>query len=124
MATRKNSIDWPTSWGDKRVVCLRHVGPTSYTQVSNATPATGGDIITPGGTGLKSADFVFAPMASDNGQYIAQLIPINGNSDSTFGVQPSTSWTIRWLTASTGAEAAGTTNLASRNIMLVFVGPK
>ena len=123
---RKNQVDYPDICGSRRVGMWNHTGPSSYVAVSNAVPATGGDIITQSELtaqgGSKAADTLTAPMCSDNGQYEVAIIPINGNNPQSQGVVPSTSFTLRWIVSATGAEVAPCTNLSSRTINLVAVG--
>jgi hypothetical protein len=125
---RKNQIDYPDVWGSKRVAEWAHVGPASYVQVSNATPATGGDPVPfseiSGQGGLKAVDMLEVPMTSDNGQYEAVAIPIDGASQSSWGIQPSKNFILRWFVSSTGAEVAGAVNLSARTIRLRAIGPK
>ena len=128
MANRKNEVGWPSVFGDQRVGCWTHTGPSSYVQVSNATPATGGDPLPQAELqaqgGLKYADFITGPMGSDNGQYEVTVIPIDGNSSTSGGIAPSRNFIIRWLVSATGAEAAGGTNLSARTVKLFAIGPK
>lgn len=131
---RTNQIDYPTTIGDKRLALWKHAGPASYTQVVNGNPATGGDPITLGelqAAGLKSADQLTALMTSDNGQFEINVVPVAGGQNSSFGVGPmfgpnpaTVVARLRWIVSATGAEAAALTNLASRTVMLMAIGPK
>jgi hypothetical protein len=125
---RKNQIGYPTITGNVKQACWTHTGPASYTQVTNGTPATGGDIITAAELlaqgGLKYADWLTAPMCSDNGAYEASVIPIDGNSQASTGILPSRNFTLRWVAAGTSDEVAGTTNLSGRTIKLIGAGPQ
>lgn len=134
MAAKKNQIDWPTTFGDKRVALWNHSGPASYTQVVNGSPATGGDTITQAelqSQGLKAADLITALLTSDDGQFEVACIPVAGNSSSGPGVTPSFGangsviiFRLRWLVSATGAEVAALTNLSQRTIKLLAIGPK
>lgn len=125
---RKNQIDYPTVFGDKRVGVWTHFGPASYVQVANGTPPTGGDPVPfseiSGQGGLKACDMLEVPMSSDNGQYEAVAIPIDGNSQSSWGIQPSKNFVLRWFVSATGAEVAGAVDLHLRSVRLRGIGPK
>jgi hypothetical protein len=125
---RKNQQGYPTVMGDQRVAIWTHTGPASYTQATNGSPATGGDPVLPselqGQGGLKTADILYAPLTSDDGQYEVVAIPVTGNVLGSGGITPSNSWILRWIVSKTGAEVAGTTNLSARTIKLMAFGPK
>jgi hypothetical protein len=123
---RKNAIGFPSLFGDHKIAIWSHTGPASYTQVSNAVPATGGDIITAGELlgqgGLKTAAILTGLLTSDDGQYEVAAVPITGNAATSAGVSPSSSYTLRWLVSATGAEVSGATNLSGRTIKLLAIG--
>lgn len=117
-------VDYPTTFGDKRISCFTHKGPASYAAIVNGTPPTGGDTVTAAEAGIKAFDALLGGMTSDNGQFIVQGVSPNGNPLSPWGVQPAITMKLRWLTAATGAEVAGATDLSARTIRLCIVGPK
>jgi hypothetical protein len=125
---RKNAVGYPTVMGNMKVGVWTHTGPTSYTQVAVATPPTGGDSLSAAELlaqgGLKYADWVTAPMGSDNGQYEVAVIPIDGNSQASTGILPSRNFVLRWLVSATGAEVAPGTNLSARTVKLLGMGPQ
>lgn len=122
---RKNIEGYPTSFGNQRVCLFIHTGPASYTAITNATPPTGGDTVQAIEAGLKYLDALVCPMTSDDGQYIVQAVSINGNgAGAGTAAVPATTMKLRWLTAATGAEVSGGTNLSARTIRLLAIGPK
>lgn len=103
------------AFGDRYASCVDHVGPASYIQVTAGTPPTGGDPLTAAEFGLKSLTMVFAAM-SDNGQFLAIVTPTVGAKGEPV------SWTIMYLTAATGAQVAGATNLSGRTFRFFALG--
>ena|SRR5437763_982420 len=103
------------AFGDRYASCVDHPGPASYVQVAAATPPTGGDPITAAEFGLKSLTMVWGAM-SDNGQFLAIVTPTVGAKGEVTG------WTIMYVTAATGAQVAGATNLSARTFRLFAIG--
>lgn len=108
--------DYPTPPGNKNLSIALITGPASYTQVTNGTPATGGQLVTAADFGLVSIESVFSQGMSDNGQYAVQAIHSPNPAYGTPSVR------LRWLTAATGAEVAGAVNLSGRTVRLAAVG--
>lgn len=107
--------DFPQPWGNRMVSIIDHVGPASYTQITTGSPPTGGDVVTAAEFGLKSLSQVLAPL-SDDGTY---------NVEATLGLalgQEASQARLMWITANTGAQAAGATNLSARSIRLIGIG--
>ena len=125
---RKNQIDYPTIFGDRKVGMWNHTGPASYVAVINGTPASGGDSVPAAElisqTGMRFADVISGLLGSDNGQYEVTAIPIDGNAQRTDGFVPSKNWILRWLVSATGAEVAPGVNLSARTVKLLALGPK
>lgn len=99
-------------WGDKLVVTFDHAGPASYTQISIATPPTGGDAINASDLGVGGFDTVDV-MEDPTGTYFARAIPVyGGNGNAVPKV------ILQWFVSSTGAEVAGNTVLSSYTLRL------
>jgi hypothetical protein len=81
----------------------------------NATPPTGGDALSAAEFGLKSLTMVWGAL-SDNGQFLALVTPTVGAKGEVTG------WTIRYVTAATGAEVAAATNLSARSFRFFALG--
>jgi hypothetical protein len=92
------------------------VGPTSYTAVTNGTPSTGGQVLNAKDLGLTSIEFIEFG-TSGNGQYTAHAI-----FDTNNPLYGTTSVRLRWLTAATGAEVSGPTNLSTYSLRFRAVG--
>lgn len=93
-------------------------GPASYTVITPGNPATGGTLVSAKDLGLVSISDVFC-MTTDDGQYTGTAV---------FAGQPSltvprsfSSFLIRWVVGSTGAEVAGAVDLSARTLR-VHVG--
>lgn len=111
------------AWGDRPYALLDHAGPASYAQVVNgAAPAqpTGGDPITPQAFGLGPGGIegVFCVGGSTSGTYIVQAFQTT--SYNAGYMNPT--WTLRWIVAATGAEAAAAVNLSGEVVRLVAFG--
>ena len=107
--------DFPQSFGQKRVQIALLTGPASYTQVTVATPPTGGQSLKSTDYGLKFIDFAIGGV-SDDGQYEVVLTPtVNTPTGQA-------SWTAIWKVAHTGAEVTGTTNLSARTVRVFLIG--
>lgn len=107
--------DFPQSFGSKRAQIALLTGPASYTQVSVATPPTGGQSLKATDFGLKFIDFAIGGV-SDDGQYEVVLTPAGA------GVISPGTWTAIWKVAHTGAEVTGTTNLSARTVRVFLIG--
>ena len=57
--------DFPQSFGSKRAQIALLTGPASYTQVTVATPPTGGQALLATNYGLKSIDFAIGSAESE-----------------------------------------------------------
>lgn len=104
--------DYPAPPGNKNESVIDWTGPASYTQVTVATPPTGGDAITPAAFGLQRFERIEGG-PSDNGQYIA--IPIMSPYNPG---QTTPTATLLWITAATGAQVAGAVDLSARKVRL------
>lgn len=94
-------------------------GPTSYTQVSNASPTpTGGQAVSIAQLGLSVSVIWACATGSDDGQYTAHclLSPYNDLQGSLVGI------VLKWIVTATGAEVAGATNLSSRTVRILAIG--
>jgi hypothetical protein len=101
-------------------------GPASYSAISAATPPTGGQV-------LKAADLGFQQIwwaqcvGSDNGQYDGVVYVVGGLGNPRSGATPNVSQAgsqinLQWITAATGAEVGGATNLSARRLRLLVIG--
>jgi hypothetical protein len=118
MATH-NGEQYPQVPGSKLEVLTMVDGPSSYTQITPGTPPTGGQTLNAKDVGLGTIDFVF-PGTSDNGTYIVYPIWTTQSA----GVKPgqATSVQLMWITAATGAQVSGATNLSGRSVKLFIRG--
>lgn len=130
MASSVVLMDFPQSFGNKRVSCWYHTGPASYVQLAVAAPPTGGDVVTDTEAGMRFFDYVWGGI-SDNGQYRVEAVPIAGNPSQAQGAgQGGTqgaqqrSWRLRWEVIATGVETAGAVNLSGRTVRLFAIGTK
>lgn len=112
-----NILDgYPQSMGDHVVSIVDHKGPASYTQITPGSPPTGGDQITAAEFGLKYIDMLWGGALSDDGTY-----EVEGSPGIASAAEPS-KWFLMWITANTGAQVAGATNLSARSIRLCAIG--
>jgi hypothetical protein len=106
---------YPQMVGSKIESVLEVTGPASYTQVSVATPPTGGQAITAKEFGLKYIDHI-SDALSNNGAYIVKFTPtVTGTKGVTAGI-------LMWITAAGGAEASGSADLDAITVRLRAVG--
>jgi hypothetical protein len=105
---------YPQSEGGKIGSVLPISGPTSYTQVTPASPPTGGQSIKASQFGMKFFDHVEGGL-SDDGQYIA-FVSLNGSPGKA------TTATVLWTIAHTGAEVTGAVNLSARSVAFRAIG--
>jgi hypothetical protein len=106
---------FPQSNGARVESVMTKTGPASYTQVSVATPPTGGQTVEAKEFGLKYIEFLESSL-SDDGQYQVFATPKVADAK---GVS---SWTLMWVTASGGAEVAAETDLSGRTVRLRAIG--
>jgi hypothetical protein len=94
------------------------VGPASYTQVTNGTPPTGGQAVSIAALGLPVSVIWGQCIASDDGQYSAEVIlsPFNSLAGSQTGL------ILKWIVTATGAEVAGAVNLSARTVRVLAIG--
>lgn len=107
--------DFPQSFGSKRAQIALLAGPASYTQVTVASPPTGGQLLKATNYGLKFIDFAIGGV-SDDGQYEVVLTPAGAGS-----ISPG-AWTAIWKVAHTGAEVTGATDLSARTVRVFLIG--
>src|SRR5437868_4905287 len=98
-------LSYPTPPGDKRWACGLVKGPASYTQITVATPPTGGFTVKASDIGLNEIEWC-AVAISDNGKYVAFPMPTKGQN------APQTSVSFCVVIAHTGAEETGTTDMS------------
>lgn len=115
---------YPQPFGYSKGSVFPHAGPDDYTVVVEGSPGTvpivGGDLVEAVEAGLKLLDYVgFA--ITDDGLYTVQPIPPS-NQDSM--PIPSSTWALRWVVNSTGAEVAAHTDLSGQIVRLFALGPK
>ena len=111
------------AWGDRPYAIIDWAGPASYAQVVNGVaPAvpTGGQAITPSAFGLSAGlEGIFVVGSSLTGTYTVQAFQTGGyNQGNNNGT-----WTLRWITAATGAEVGAAVNLSAETVRLVGFGP-
>lgn len=112
MPLSTNLPQYPAPPGNMNQVVSIITGPASYTQVSPASPPTGGVAVTAAQLGLQSIHFAQAT-CSDDGTYVADVIlPNNPLTDTVTGI-------ILIITvAATGAQVSGATNLSGRTFRI------
>lgn len=108
--------DYPAPPGNKPFSILDLTGPAAYDEIVQATPPTGGQLVTARQFGLTRIEAVFA-VGSDDGQYA--VIPyMNPLADG----QPSESIRLMWVTADGGVEVVAATDLSDRKVRLFAIG--
>lgn len=115
-----------TLCGEHKIVLTQHTGPTSYTQITAGTPPaapTGGDSVSAVACGLNLIEAVI-PLGDSSGTYTA--VPFQP-AVSTTGVLAGQGAAVKtvpleWITAATGAQVSGTTNLSAVQLNLVVIG--
>lgn len=115
-ATVMSRFSYPKVPGDSLWSIVDMSGPASYTEVSSATPPSGGQKLTAADFGLQSIDWIGA-MASDDAQYSVYVAPAPFNSGS-----PLASALLMWIEAATGAEVAAGTDLSAHTVRLLAIG--
>lgn len=106
---------YPQPSGARMESVIYKTGPSSYTVVTTGSPPTGGQALSATEFGLKYLDHVEATL-SDNGQYFVYWTP------KVTGKVPVSAGILMWVTAATGAEVVGTTDLSARQVRLRAVG--
>ena len=121
LSTGKQLDGYPQAVGGMYMSLVDHVGPTSYVQLVNGTPPTGGDTITPAEAGMKVLTAVFAGL-SDNGQYLALITPGVGQRGEV--VNPGTFFISYFVRAGGAAwvEVTAATNLSGRTFRFLCIG--
>lgn len=115
----RNVTGYPQPVGNRRECVVLHPGPASYTQITVATPPTGGDTLLATEAGLKAIDWA-SPGLSDNGQYIAY--PIFTNTQASPRSAAQVSIPVIWTVAAGGAEVAGGVDLSGRTVRFMVQG--
>lgn len=101
-------------------------GPASYSQISTGTPPSGGQVIKASDIGM-SQIFWAQAVGSDNGTHDGVCYIVGGLGNPRSGATPNVSQAgsqinLQWITAATGAEVSGATNLAARHMRLLVIG--
>ena len=108
--------DYPAPPGNKRVSVAEILGPSSYTQISAASPPTGGVAVTANELGLKEIEFAWVT-ANNSGTYGARVI-----FDSTYAGRAAPSIRLQVFTLSTGAEASAKADLDAVKFRVFALG--
>lgn len=120
---------YPDAWGAHRAAVVPHAGPASYAQVvAGAAPAlaTGGDTLQAIEAGMKYIDFVAGGL-SDSGTYRVECLPTTVSGSVANPAQqgtPATTYRLRWVVVSSGAEAAAEADLDAEIVRLLVIGHK
>lgn len=120
---------YPDSFGSHRASVFPHVGPSSYTQITEGVApalATGGDTVEAIEAGMKFFEYVSGGL-TDSGKFRVECIPttLSGVVASQASIpQPSRTYRLRWVVVATGAEVAGAVDLDAEIVRLFAVGPK
>jgi hypothetical protein len=112
--------DYPDSFGAHRFSVFAHTGPASYTQMTTG-PLAGGDTVNAVEAGVKFLDAVIPVGLSDSGVYRVEAVAPVGNPSTNKQAAHATSWRLRWVVVSTGAEAAALLDLDGETVRLVAV---
>ena len=116
----------PSPPGDQPWTIIDIDGPASYTVITVATPPTGGQVIKATDIGMQTIDWAQA-MGSDDGQYAGECYLVGGLANPRSGGKPNYSQSgsqinLQWITAATGAEVTGTTDVSARRMRLLVLG--
>lgn len=119
-------LEYPAPPGNKYFQIVDVDGPASYTQVSGATPPTGGQSIKATDIGMQSIDWAQA-MGDDNGTHDGVCYVIGGLGNPRSGgtpnvSQPGSSIILQWIVSNTGAELGGGQNVSGRHMRLLVLG--
>ena len=109
--------DFPDSFGAHKASVFAHTGPTSYTQMTTG-PLAGGDTVTVAEAGVKFFDAVIPIGLSDSGVYRVEAVAPVGNPSTHKQAAHATTWRLRWVVVSTGAEVAALFNLSAQTVRL------
>lgn len=110
------------AWGDRPYSITDITGPASYTAIANGTaPAacTGGQALAASQFGLKNLEGVVMISGSTSGTYVVEAFQQTGY----YQGRANPTWALRWITAATGAEVSGATNLSGEQVRLLAFGP-
>ena len=96
-------------------------GPASYTQITGGAAGvapTGGQAVSKEALGLPCSVIWAKSMGSESGLYfvVCYLSPFNSLSGSQTGL------ILQWITAATGAEVAGATDLSTHTVRIMALG--
>lgn len=116
----------PSPPGDQPWTVIDIDGPASYTTITAATPPTGGQVIKATDIGMTTIDWAQC-VGSDNGAYDGVCYIVGGLGNPRSGgspnySQPGSQINLQWITAATGAEVSGSTNLSARHLRLLVMG--
>ena len=121
---------YPTSFGSSRASVFPHRGPASYVALDpGVAPAlsAGGDVVEAAPeAGMKFFDFLVGGH-SDSGTYYVIAVPVTASGDPaapTRLAQPSATYVLRWLDASTDTEVTADVDLSAEIVRLFAIGPK
>jgi hypothetical protein len=130
MAVSLRPLDgYPDAIGAHKLSVVGIQGPTSYTQLTSASPvATGGQLIEAATFGFKGFDFVAGGL-SDSGTYRVDAVPYaptGAIATPTANTSGATSryYRLAWYVRATGAEAAGSADLDAEIVRVLAVGNK
>jgi hypothetical protein len=122
LSTGKQLDGYPQAWGAQFVSIIDHLGPASYTQLTNGTPPTGGDTIGPQEAGMRDIQAVIPVGLSDNGQYVALVTSgLSGRAEASGNATFFISYFVRAGGAS-WVEVSGATNLSGRTFRFLVIG--
>jgi hypothetical protein len=110
---------YPQSIGSSVISVFPHTGPASYVQIVVSTGA--GDKAQGAEAGLKYFDYVVGGL-TDSGTYRVECIPSAASTSPASA--PSTTYLLRWIVVSTGAQVAANVNLSAETVRLLAFGPK
>jgi hypothetical protein len=107
-------------WGDRPYAIIDWAGPSNYTQVSEATPPTGGQAITPANFGLVAGlEGIFMVGASTTGTYGVVAMQAGGQQSGL----PNPTWILLWYYLFTGSEVVAGADLSTEKVRLIAFGP-
>ena len=98
---------YPDYVGKRQIFCGNGVGPKSYA-VKTSSPNAGGDVIV--FPPFQNYIDVTFPAMSLSGTYIVYPFPV--------AVGPRQVWSLMWVTRTTGAEVAASTDLSAESVQL------
>jgi hypothetical protein len=106
--------------GDRMMSIVDVTGPTSYTQITPGVPPagpTGGQVLSAQNVGLKVIELVICGL-DNSGTYTVDgaRLPV------AQGAEFPNSIALIWVTAASGAQVAGATNLSTFTTRMAFIG--